>query len=191
VDASTGLVSGFAYSAYDGLLSLSGSTAVSFDQSAAFVSGNVSSGATFSGQFTSPDALAGNWNLSATAESGTFSGNRIGGAADARYRFTGNFSTNLSSAVISTGLFTFDIDSGDDITGIAHTIYATDGTQNETTSLSGSLTGPSMSAQVMDGGTVDVTITGTLSKTTGTVDGTWSDAEGNTGIFSGRGCQLN
>ncbi|MGD9172110.1 MAG: hypothetical protein PVI97_18990 [Candidatus Thiodiazotropha sp.] len=62
VDASTGLVSGIAYSAYDGLLSLSGSTAVSFD-----------------------------------------------------------------------------IDSADNVTGIAHTIYATDGTLNETPDFTGSL----------------------------------------------------
>jgi hypothetical protein len=88
-------------------------------------------------------------------------------------------------------MFTFDIDSGDTVTGIAHTIYATDGTQNETASLSGTLTGTSLSAQIMDGGAVDVTITGTLSKTAGTVSGSWSDAEGNTGTFSGRGCQLN
>jgi hypothetical protein len=191
VDAASGLVSGFAYSPFDGLLSLSGTTAVSFDQRGAFISGNVSSGATYSGEFTDPDTLAGSWNLSATAESGTFSGRRIGGALNAAYRFTGSFSTDLSSAVISNGLFSFDIDNTDNVTGVAHTIYATDGTQNETTSLSGSLTGTALSAQILEGGAVDVTISGTLSKTTGTANGTWSDAEGNSGTFSGRGCRLN
>ncbi|MGD8914388.1 MAG: hypothetical protein PVJ68_16855, partial [Candidatus Thiodiazotropha sp.] len=127
VDASTGLVSGIAYSAYDGLLSLSGSTAVSFDQSASFISGDVSSGATFSGRFTSSDTLTGSWSLSSAGESGTFSGSRIGGAVDAAYRFTGSFDTDLNSSVYSFGMFTFDIDSADNVTGIAHTIYATDG----------------------------------------------------------------
>ncbi|MCU7862304.1 MAG: hypothetical protein KZQ86_21315, partial [Candidatus Thiodiazotropha sp. (ex Lucinoma kastoroae)] len=191
VDASTGLLSGFAYSAFDGLLSLSGSTAVSFDQSATFISGDVSSGATFSGQFTSPNNLAGNWNLSSTAESGTFSGSRIGGAANATYRFTGSFTSNASSPVTSNGLFTFDVDSSDNVTGVAHTVYASDGTENETVSLTGSLTGSSLVAQIMDGNVVDATITGTLNKATGTLSGSWSDMDGKTGTYSGRGCKLN
>ncbi|WP_316365575.1 hypothetical protein [Candidatus Thiodiazotropha sp. CDECU1] len=191
VDASNGLLSGFAYSAFDGLLVLTGSTSVSYDQSATFISGDVSSGATFSGQFNSPNTLAGNWNLSATAESGTFSGSRIGGAANATYRFTGSFSSNVSSPVTSNGLFTFDVDSNDNVTGIAHTVYASDGTQNETVSFTGSLTGTSLLAQIMDGNVVDATITGTLNKASGIVSGSWSDVDGNTGTYSGRGCKLN
>lgn len=191
MDASSGQVSGFAYSAFDGLLSLSGSTAVSFDQNAAFISGDVSSGATFSGQFTSPDALTGSWNLSSAGESGSFTGRRIGGAISATYRFTGSFISDSSSAVFSVGLFTFDIDSADNVTGVAHTIIATDGTWNETDDLTGSLSDTSLSVQIMDGGVVDVTVTGTLSKSTGTVSGSWSDSDGNTGTFSGRGCKLN
>ncbi|MES9975851.1 MAG: hypothetical protein ABW094_16460 [Candidatus Thiodiazotropha sp.] len=191
VDASNGLLSGFAYSAFDGLLILSGSTAVSFDQSASFISGDVSSGATFSGQFNSPDTLSGNWNLSSTAESGTFSGNRTGGAANATYRFTGSFTSNAGSPVTSSGLFSFDIDNNDNVTGIAHTVYASDGTQNETVSLTGSISGTSLLAQIMDGSVVDATISGTLNRSTGTLSGSWSDADGNTGTFSGRGCRLN
>ncbi|MCU7932099.1 MAG: hypothetical protein KZQ90_14955 [Candidatus Thiodiazotropha sp. (ex Codakia rugifera)] len=191
VDASTGLLSGFAYSAFDGLLSLSGSTAVSFDQSATFISGDVSSGATFSGQFTSPNSLSGNWNLSSTAESGSFSGSRIGGATNASYRFTGSFASNAGSPVASNGLFTFDVDNSDNVTGVAHTVYASDGTENETVSFTGSLTGSSLVAQIMDGNAVDATITGTLNKTTGTLSGSWSDMDGNTGTYSGRGCKLN
>ncbi|MEW8002090.1 MAG: hypothetical protein AB2588_19425 [Candidatus Thiodiazotropha sp.] len=191
VDASNGLLSGFAYSDFDGLLVLTGSTSVSYDQSATFISGDVSSGATFSGQFNSTDTLSGNWSLSATAESGTFSGSRIGGAVDATYRFTGSFTSNASSPVTSYGLFTFDIDSGDNLTGVAHTVYASDGTENETVSFTGSLTGSSLVAQIMDGSQVDATITGTLNRTTGIVSGTWSDVDGNSGTHSGRGCRLN
>ncbi|MBV2136652.1 MAG: hypothetical protein KUF79_07590 [Candidatus Thiodiazotropha sp. (ex Ctena orbiculata)] len=191
VDASNGLLSGFAYSAFDGLLVLTGSTSVSYDQSATFISGDVSSGATFSGQFNTTDTLSGSWNLSATAESGTFSGSRIGGAADATYRFTGSFSSNPSSPDTSYGLFTFDIDSSDNLTGIAHTVYASDGTQNETVSFTGTLTGTSLVAEIRDGNQVDARITGTLNKTTGTVSGSWSDMDGNSGTHSGRGCRLN
>jgi hypothetical protein len=191
VDASTGLLSGFAYSAYDGLLVLSGNTAVSYDQSATFLSGDVSSGASFSGQFTSANTIAGTWNLSSTAESGTFSGSRIGGAANATYRFTGSFSSSAGSPVTSYGLFTFDVDNADTVSGIAHTVYASDGTENETVSFAGSLSGTTLSAQIMDGGAVDTTISGTLNKTTGVVSGSWSDNDGNTGTYSGRGCRLN
>ncbi|MCU7830068.1 MAG: hypothetical protein KZQ85_13465 [Candidatus Thiodiazotropha sp. (ex Myrtea sp. 'scaly one' KF741663)] len=190
VDASTGLLSGFAYSAFDGLLSLSGTTAVSFDQSATFISGDVSSGATFSGQFTGPSQIAGTWDLSFTGESGTFSGSRVGGAVDAEHRFTGSFTTT-GGLVLSYGLFTFDVDSSDNVSGVAYTVYATDGTVGESAPFTGTLSGTTLSAQIMDGSVVDATITGTLNKTTGTVNGTWSDMDGNSGIFSGTGCQLN
>ncbi|MCU7810682.1 MAG: hypothetical protein KZQ77_05530 [Candidatus Thiodiazotropha sp. (ex Notomyrtea botanica)] len=191
VDASTGLLSGFAYSAFDGLLALSGTTAVSFDQSATFISGDVSSGATFSGQFTGPNQIGGTWDLSFTGESGTFTGSRVGGAVDATHRFTGSFTTNGGSPVISYGLFTFDVDSSDNVTGVAYTVYATDGTLGESAPFTGTLTGSSLAATIMDGSVVDANITGTLNKTTGTVNGTWSDMDGNTGTFSGTGCQLN
>ncbi|MCU7806881.1 MAG: hypothetical protein KZQ73_03305, partial [Candidatus Thiodiazotropha sp. (ex Semelilucina semeliformis)] len=190
VDASTGLLSGFAYSAFDGLLSLSGTTAVSFDQSATFISGDVSSGATFSGQFTGPSQIAGTWDLSFTGESGTFSGSRVGGAVDAEHRFTGSFTTT-GGLVLSYGLFTFDVDSSDNVTGVAYTVYASDGTLGESAPFTGTLSGTTLSAQIMDGSVVDATITGTLNKTTGTVNGTWSDVDGNSGTFTGTGCQLN
>ncbi|MCU7845431.1 MAG: hypothetical protein KZQ93_16510 [Candidatus Thiodiazotropha sp. (ex Monitilora ramsayi)] len=192
VDASTGLLSGFAFSTSDNeLLSLSGTAAVSLDQNATFITGDVSSGATFSGQFTGSDQISGSWNLSSTNESGTFSGNRVGGAAAATHRFTGSFNTNVGSPVISYGLFTFDVDASDNVTGVAYTVYATDGTLGESAPFTGTLTGSALSAQIMDGSVVDATITGTLNKAAGTVVGTWSDMDGNTGTFSGTGCRLN
>ncbi|MCU7936141.1 MAG: hypothetical protein KZQ99_14900 [Candidatus Thiodiazotropha sp. (ex Dulcina madagascariensis)] len=191
VDASTGLLSGFAYSAFDGLLTLSGTTAVSFDQSATFISGDVSSGAIFSGQFNGPSQISGTWDLSSTNESGTFSGSRIGGSANALHRFTGSFTTNPGSPVISNGLFTFDIDSADSVTGIALTVVATDGTVNELAPFTGTLTGTTLNATIMDGSVVDATIVGTLNKSSGALSGTWSDIDGNTGTFSGSGCKLN
>jgi len=186
VDASTGLLSGFAFSTTDqALRSLRGTEAVSFDQSATFISGDVSSGGTFSGSFTGSDDIAGNWeNLSDT---GSFSGSRIGGAADAAFRFTGSF---IGDAY---GLFTLDVDASDNVTGVAHTVFApTDGTTNESASFSGSVSGTSLTATVTDGGVVDATIiTGTLDKNAGTLSGTWSDMDGDSGTFSGSGCALN
>lgn len=185
VDASTGLISGFAFSNSDqALLSLSGTSAISFDQSAAFITGNASSGASFSGQFTGPDQIAGAWQQS--PDSGTFSGARIGGAANAAFRFTGSFSGD------AFGLFTMDVDASDNIQGVAYTVLAvSDGTTDELSSFNGSLSGTVLSATILDNGVVDATITGTMDKSAGTLTGTWSDIDGNTGTFSGSGCKLN
>lgn len=185
LDAATGLPEGFAYVTLDqDLLLLSGRTAISFDQDAAFISGDASSGATFSGQFTDPDQITGTWEL--TPDTGTFSGNRIGGAADAAFRFTGSFTGD------AFGLFTFDIDTSDNVTGVAHTVLAVaDGTTDELVEFTGSISGTILTASITDNGVVDATITGTLDKNAGTLSGTWSDVDGNSGSFSGSGCQLN
>lgn len=185
VDASTGLISGFAFSNVDqALLALTGSSAVSFDQSAAFITGNASSGATFSGQFTGPDQIAGDWLQS--PDSGTFSGTRIGGVADAAFRFTGSFSGD------AFGLFTMDVDTSDNIQGVAYTVLAvSDGTTDELSNFTGSVSGTVLSASILDNGVLDTTITGTMDKVAGTLSGTWSDMDGNTGTFSGSGCKLN
>lgn len=184
VDARTGDVSGFAFSNTDQeLLSLSGDSSIVFDQNAAFVSGDVSSGATFSGQFTGPDTLAGNWQLS--PDDGTFSGSRIGGVANAAFRFTGNF---VGAAY---GLFTFDIDAADNVSGLAYTVLAGDGTTDELVAFSGTVAGTALTAIIIDNGVVDATITGTLNKTSGALTGSWIDADLNSGSFSGSGCKLN
>ena len=84
IDAATGVASGVAFSTKNkALVTLTGATAVSFDQSATFVTGDTSTRATFSGQFKGTDQVSGTWENTSFAESGTFSGNRIGSAADA------------------------------------------------------------------------------------------------------------
>jgi len=185
VNASTGLLSGFAYVTADqDLLSLSGTTAISFDQSAAFISGNASSSATFSGQFTGLDQVGGTWED--LPDTGTFVGNRIGGAANAAFRFTGSFTGD------AFGLFTFDVDASDNVTGIAYTVLAlADGTTDEQATFNGTVSGSNLTATIVDNGVVDATITGTLDKNTGTLSGSWVDADSNTGSFSGSGCKLN
>ena len=185
VDASTGFLAGFAYvTAEQDLLSLSGITAISLDQDATFISGDTSSGATFSGQFTGADQVGGTWE--SLPESGTFSGSRIGGVTDAAYRFTGSFEGD------AFGLFSFDVDTSDNIMGVAYTVLAlADGTTDELVTFDGTLSGTNLTATIIDNGEVDATITGTLDKNTGTLSGTWSDMDGNTGSFSGSGCKLN
>jgi hypothetical protein len=186
VDAADGLVSGFAFSSIDQWrYELVGTTAVSHDQSATFITGNVSSGASFSGRFTGPDSLAGSWSL-APHDSGLFSGGRIGGSAGAVYRFTGTFSGD------SHGLLAFNIDAANHVSGVAYTAYDLyDYVVNEIVSFSGTLSGPNLTAYVYDGNLLDATITGTLDKDAGTVSGSWSDQDGHSGIYSGSGCRLN
>jgi len=176
VDAKTGLLSGVAYSNTDQiLLTLAGTAAVAFDRTGAFVSGNTSTGATFGGAFTSPDNVAGNWANS--PDSGTFAGGRIGGAADAAFRFTGSYTGGDS------GLYSFDVDSADNITGVAYSVP-----DDQLYTLSGTVTGTTVSATSSGG----ASISGTLDKTTGSLSGTWADStNGTSGSYTGSGCKLN
>ena len=182
VDANTGFLSGFAYSNADqALLTLTGTSAFNLDQSGSFISGDASSGATFSGRFNGPDALSGSWELG--SDDGSFSGSRIGGSNAAIQRFTGSFSGD------AFGLFTFDVDGASNVTGIAYTVFASsDGTTDELSSFTGTLVGNSLNATIVENGNVEATITGTLG--VGSINGNWSDADGNSGTFTGSGCSL-
>ena len=185
VDAGTGLLSGYAYvTASGGLLSLTGTTAISFDQSSTFITGDASSGATFSGQFNGADNISGSWQLA--PDSGTFAGSRIGGVSNAVHRFTGRFMGNAS------GIFTFDVDAADNVSGVAYTVRADDGTTNELSTFTGTVNGTLLAASVTNNGVVETTITGILNRTSGTLVGSWSDVGGGAnGTFTGSGCKLN
>lgn len=186
VSALDGQVSGFAFDNDDmELIALTGTSPVQFNQTAAFISGNTDSGAVFEGQFDGVNRLSGEWSNSIFSSSGTFSGQRIGGNDQAFYRFTGQFTGAAS------GLFTFDIDADDMVAGLAYTVYAADGTSNELATFEGSVSGSSLTATIQDGGEVDATISGTVNKLTGTLTGTWIDADENSGSFTGNGCILN
>ena len=176
VDASSGLVSGFAYSNSDQTLGiLSGTTGVSFDQTASFASGDTSSGGSFSGQFSSPDAVSGTWADPQFSQSGSFSGNRIGGASNAAYRFTGSYTGD------DFGLFAFDVDASDSITGVAYSVL-----EDQLFTLSGSVSGTTVTAQTNTG----TSITGTLNKSTGALSGSWTATDSSSGSYSGDGCKL-
>jgi len=174
VDVATGHVVGVAYSVPNNQsFTLSGTTPVGYNQTAAFVSGVTSSGATYSGQFTSVDSMSGTWQNA--PGSGSFSGSRIGGALNAAYRFTGQFSgTNV-------GLFTFDVDNANAVTGIAYNIA-----DDRLVTLSGTLAGTTLTATTSTG----TAVAGTLNITNGSLTGTWNGG-GGSGSFSGSGCKLN
>lgn len=180
VDAANGSVSGVAYSdSMEMLITLSGATPLSYEQQPAFVSGITDDGGTFSGSFDNPDSVSGSWENGAESESGTFNGERIGGAMDARYRFTGRFAGDDS------GLFTFDIDASGDVTGVAYSVVF-----DELLDLSGTLVGTDLEVTAQN----DTVVTATLDIANGTITGgAWqaADGSGDTGTFTGSGCRLN
>lgn len=166
VDAQTGLVSGVAVSSIfdDELIGLSGSVGIAFDNDANFIAGQTTDDARFQGSFSGVDDVSGTWNENGAAGGGTFDGSRIGGVADAEFRFTGIFSGDAS------GLFSFDIDANGDVTGIAYTAFAAgEGIVDETIGLTGTVNGTTLTAITDDN---DGMITGTLDTTLGTLMGT-------------------
>lgn len=155
--------------------------ALSFEQTPTFV-GASSDGGTFSGSFSSVNTVAGTWDVA--GEGGSFSGSRIGGALNAKYRFTGRFGGS------AFGLFAFDIDANNQITGFGYDVQ-----HDETFSLTGTLTGTVESGTINmseSGGTSGVTATATITNMAipaGT--GSWENSEGDFGGFGASGCQLN
>lgn len=82
----------------------------------------------------------------------------------------------------SYGVFTFDIDDSDRITGFAYNIA-----YDISADLSGTLSGTVLSATTSDG----TRITGTLDRETGVLRGRFDGSAGFSGTFEGNGCQLN
>jgi len=179
VSAANGDATGVAMSnVSDEFFTLAASQSVALDASGAFVSGGASSGATFTGEFDSVNRISGSWENTALAESGEFSGQRIGGDADARFRFTGRFTG------ADGGLFTFDVDGSNSVTGVAYSI-----SEDELFNISGDVDGSTLTASY--GGSAG-TINGTLDVSTGALSGSWSNSsDGSSGTFNGDGCALN
>ena len=179
VDASNGNVEGVAYStAEEEIISLTGNTPVSFNQTRSFVSGDTSTGASFSGRFPSSDTVSGSWENSTFALSGDFSGTRIGGSVKAKYRFTGHYTGS------DYGLFSFDIDDANKVTGVAYSIV-----EDELHSVTGDLTNTLLLAESSSG----AAITATLDTANGTISNAeWVlSSESAEGSFTGSGCKLN
>ncbi len=177
VDAQTGYASGVGYSnLWDDLFYLNGSTPMSYDQNLDFISGHASTGASFEGSFSASGAVSGTWNDSDEGDSGTFQGSRVGGALNAVYRFTGTFSGD------DDGLFAFDVDAQNNISGVAYSIL-----DDDLDNLTGTLSGTSLTISTDDGATAS----GTLNTSTGSLYGNWQGTGGDSGTFTGAGCKLN
>lgn len=176
VDATTGNVTGVAYSTPDSLyITLNGTSPISYDQTVSFVTGTTSTGAQFAGQFTSVNGVSGTWAGAPGVGGGSFAGSRIGGDPNAVYRFTGSFSGD------DYGLFSFDIDSANNATGVGYSV-----SNGQLFTLSGTLSGTTISATSSTGGS----IAGTLNTGTGSLVGGWGNGA-YSGTFSGSGCKLN
>ena len=181
VDARSGSATGIAYSTkYSSFITATGRRSISYDQNAAFVTGDTDQGTEFNGQFTSVNTVQGQWEHPLDSSiGGSFSGRRIGGDQYAVYRATGTWRTDSFDEY---GAFTFDINDSGRVTGFAYNI-AYDISAN----LNGSLSGTHISATASDG----TRITGTLDRETGVLRGRFDDSAGFSGTFEGSGCQLN
>ena len=125
---------------------------LSFDSDQSFLSGLVSSGAEFTGELVDYTSITnGNWQNSIFNESGTFSGERIAGSADAVYRLSGFVHLQGSDVTAdNTGVIALDIMEGNSISGVMVTL------RGDETPLSGTLTGNDIA---VSGGNHNFTIT--------------------------------
>ena len=176
VDATTGKVTALAYSVPNQqMIEVKGNTPIDHDNEMAFVAGTTNSGALFKGSFTSTNALEGTWTNDTLK--GDFSGSRVGGNADASYRYTAIYEGS------DNGLFTFNIDTNNNITGIAYSLL-----HNISVNLTGQLDEAKLTASTNDGST----LTGNLDISTGQLSGGWVNTQkGLFGSLEGTGCRLN
>jgi hypothetical protein len=179
IDPQTGRVRGAAYSPlYDETTEASGTGIVNYDQTMAFITGFVDTGATFNGQLSTPNAMSGTWSDAWEGDSGTFSGNRIGGTTGSSHRYSGVVYDEFGTTV---AVLSMDVNGGT-ITGVGFSIE-----ENEQFDFNGTLSGSTISAVAVDGTTID----GTLNSDD-TFSGIWNTpAVGESGTFEGCGCQLN
>ena len=111
-----------------------------------------------SGAFSDPDHIAGTWSVQApgASDSGTFAGSRVGGAATAQSRFTGElYLSDGSPQPPAVGVVTLDIDSQSNVTGVLYRLET-----NDQLVVTGTLSGTTLTATV--GG---APLTGELSHT--------------------------
>lgn len=180
IDAATGMATGVGYSQnLKSVFVITGTTAMSLDQNATFTSGVASTGATYSGKMTSPDAISGSWTNAPI--NGTYAGSRVGGALNAKYRFTGQFQSGVA-VPLSFGLYTFDIDGSNKVNGLAYEVSS-----DLTVTLTGTVSGSTLSGTTSSGASFNATIDLAAGTVTG---GTWTGG-GSSGGFTASGCQLN
>jgi hypothetical protein len=179
IDPKTGQVRGAAYSPhYDTTTETLGTGIVNYDQTMAFITGFVDTGANFNGQLSTANAMSGTWSDEWEGDSGDFSGNRIGGTTGASHRYSG---VALDEFGTTIAVLSMDINGGV-INGVGFSIE-----ENEQFDFEGTLSGATISAIAADGKQIN----GTLNSDN-TFSGTWNNpADGDSGTFEGCGCQLN
>lgn len=137
-----GVTSALVYSTDDDIvLGVAPQEGLSFNRNQQFLSGVVANGAEFSGELQEYTTLAnGSWQNGLTGDSGSFSGERKGGDADAVHRLSGFFNLQgMSFTADGSGLIALDILSDDSVTGLLITL------RGDETALSGTLAGTDLS----------------------------------------------
>ena len=158
----------------------SGTGAQSFGLDSTRATGSVTANSvSFNGNINTANSASGAW--SGTGISGTWQVSRIGGVTNAKYRAVGHY---LGSGG-AVGLFSFDIDTSNAVTGIAYntldkTAYNITGTFSN---------GTDINATASDG----TVISANFNPTTGAItNAAFSNTTLSTsGTFSGSGCTLN
>lgn len=190
VAATNGLIAGFGYSTTEDLafgFDVS-NTPVSLDQVGNFMS-TTSLGTNFSGSFASPDSIEGTWG--ATGNSGTFTGDRLGGKIDVPFKFSGAYFGD------DLGIFSFDIDEQNNVAGMAFSVV-----DGSTSTLSGTITGGVNNEYTLSLSNADgLQATAMINLTPGIIpvnplaalitQGQWMNGQGESGQFLGDGCRVN
>ena len=178
VNPITGEVSGSSFNAANEVSTeISNTTVLDFDAGLEFA-GADDVGKTYSGIINSTESISGDWvsTLDATQD-GSFDVNRLGGASDAMFRYTVSFTGS------DKGLFTFDVDSRNRVTGTSYSVST-----NEESPLEGSLEDNTLTVTASNGTRID----GVLDPETLSLSGVWSNVDNlQAGAYVGAGCLLN
>ena len=178
VNPITGEVNGSSYDATNEVSSeITNVTALDYDADLKFVS-NDDVGKTYTGMLDSTESVSGGWvNPSDDTQKGDFELERLGGASKAIYRYTVSFGGS------DKGLFTFDVDKGNNVTGTTYSVST-----NKESAIKGRLVNDEITATATDGTKID----GVLDPETLSLSGVWSNVDAlEAGSYAGGGCLLN
>ncbi len=178
LDPVTGEVKGASYNPANQVsVEVKSTSPIDYDTDLSFISAE-DSAKKFTGKFSSSELLGGSWfDVSRPLRKGEFTAERMPDSAATVYRY------NVSYIGSDKGVFTFNVDKNNKITGSAYSVIK----RNKTT-LTGSLNGKSFSAKTSNG----TTINGILNTETQSLTGVWSNVSAlQTGTFTGGGCRLN
>lgn len=183
ISAVDGSILGVGYdNTLDELFDISGGTALSLDADRAFVAGDVSVGASFSGSMGSFDSVSGTWQETTYFDgNGTFSGGRVtpSSMASPTYRATGHYIGDFDG-----GFFTVDIDDSGTVQGAGYSVAS-----DEPFTITGTY---AVGTGAVSGTTSNgATFSTSFAPDTGALSGTWANTDASdSGIVNGSGCAL-